>query len=98
MSKLWFQSPRNRVNTSNLPLGLVRQVAHVLRFNPLEIGSTLQITRLRSVSRRPFARAVRGFNPLEIGSTLQMIQDSDGVGQWELCFNPLEIGSTLQMR
>ena len=38
-------------------------------FNPLEIGSTLQIWSFRRSSPTP---PFGGFNPLEIGSTLQM--------------------------
>ena len=37
-----FQSPRNRVNTSNKVKLPVDDVLGDLRFNPLEIGSTLQ--------------------------------------------------------
>ena len=38
-----FQSPTNRVNTSNPPRPDPRPLDEIVRFNPLQIGSTLQI-------------------------------------------------------
>ena len=40
-----FQSPRNRVNTSNKALSEAQKDTPEQRFNPLEIGSTLQMFR-----------------------------------------------------
>ena len=45
------------------------EITKALSFNPLEIGSTLQIPGARPASR---CRGCR-FNPLEIGSTLQIL-------------------------
>ena len=62
-------------------------------FNPLEIGSTLQINKNGSGNNEPD----HGFNPLEIGSTLQISTGSGSAATGAAGFNPLEIGSTLQI-
>ena len=61
-------------------------------FNPLQIGSTLQI--LREHTRR--YKIVNGFNPLQIGSTLQLCRPRSRRCLHGRRFNPLQIGSTLQ--
>ena len=63
-------------------------------FNPLEIGSTLQ---MGEVGRGTVLYEL-SFNPLEIGSTLQILSHRTGGWLQKCGFNPLEIGSTLQMR
>ena len=65
-----FQSPRNRVNTSNVVGKLGNRRGHVVVFqSPRNRVNTSNLDEYDAgyVWHEPF-----GFNPLEIGSTLQM--------------------------
>ena len=90
-----FQSPRNRVNTSNLRTrDLHLNTYHIMFQSPRNRVNTSNGIFLYGV----VGRQEEGFNPLEIGSTLQMRSASPSSSSRRLSFNPLEIGSTLQIR
>ena len=92
----WFQSPRNRVNTS--------KSYHLADLPDCHRGSFQSPrNRVNTSKNQPIFVSGRlqgaGFNPLEIGSTLQKRRrSSTSHSPSTSSFNPLEIGSTLQKR
>ena len=89
-----FQSPRNRVNTSNKENDSYIE-ALAFGFNPLEIGSTLQIQRVKeSLTSVDYAKFQ---SPRNRVNTSNGNARSRRGGRPRFCFNPLEIGSTLQI-
>ena len=89
-----FQSPRNRVNTSNEYQRKLRETPEY-SFNPLEIGSTLQIWTGSPV---PSPRHLRFQSPRNRVNTSNFVSAARASSaSARRCFNPLEIGSTLQI-
>ena len=87
----WFQSPRNRVKCSDKKTREALKRLQV-RFNPLEIGSSVLMARFRCAST-----TTRSFNPLEIGSSVLIKGGQTCPTFFRKRFNPLEIGSSVLM-
>ena len=89
-----FQSPTNRVNTSNTKLaGRYDFVLTAFQSPTNRVNTSNKWRRLRACRRC----AAHRFNPLQIGSTLQTPSCTNFDAETVFpCFNPLQIGSTLQ--
>ena len=89
-----FQSPRNRVNTSNARSETNLGKAVIESFNPLEIGSTLQIAGAfyKEGHDGPRFQSPRNRVNTSNRDAMLRVEKENKIG-----FNPLEIGSTLQI-